>query len=82
MVRAGEQYSNSIRDEGVVCVGAKRVSDVTTHFQFKPLVDLPVRIYHWQYETSDIMATGQSLPKFPESEKRNQIRSQKCQLKK
>jgi 4-hydroxyphenylacetate 3-monooxygenase len=80
MIRTGEQYKDSTRDRRVVYVNRERLKDVTTHPQFKPLVDVRARIYDIQHEakTRDIMTIEQDVLKFLESQKR----SQKCQQKK
>ena len=61
MIRTGEQYKDSIRDRRVVYVNWERLKDVTTHPQFKPLVDVRARIYDMQHEaeTRDIMTIEQ-----------------------
>lgn len=38
MIRTGEQYKDSIRDNHEVYVNGERVKDVTAHPQFKPLL--------------------------------------------
>lgn len=48
MIRSGQQYRDSIRDGRRVWVNGERVKDVTTHPQFKPLVDIRARIYDMQ----------------------------------
>ncbi|MGR4000291.1 MAG: hypothetical protein OD811_00630, partial [Alphaproteobacteria bacterium] len=45
MIRNGEEYRDSIRDNREVYVNGERVRDVTTHPMFKPLVDIRARIY-------------------------------------
>ena len=80
MIRTGEQYKDSIRDRRVVYVNWERVKDVTTHPQFKPLIDVRARIYDLQHEAETIgevwsLYDGQDVLKFLETQKR----SQKCQ---
>jgi 4-hydroxyphenylacetate 3-monooxygenase len=61
MIRTGEEYRDSIRDTREVYMNGERVSDVTTHPQFKPLVDIRARIYDMQHEeeTRDLMTLEQ-----------------------
>jgi len=74
MIRTGEQYRESLRDDRVVYMDGERVKDVTTHPQFKPIVDVRARIYDMQHDAStrDVMtyeedgerfATGLQLPR-------------------
>ena len=73
MIRTGQQYKDSIRDGRRIWVNGERVSDVTTHPQFKPIVDIRARIFDMQHEEAhrDIMtvvengernALGSALP--------------------
>ncbi|MCB2128127.1 MAG: hypothetical protein KDE03_03390 [Rhodobacteraceae bacterium] len=73
MIRTGREYRDSIRDGREVCVNGERVSDVTTHPQFKPLADIRARIFGMAHEagTRDIVtvtrmgevnAVGDALP--------------------
>ena len=57
MIRTGEEYRESLRDDREVWMNGERVKDVTTHPMFKPLVDVRARIYDMQHDpaTSDIM---------------------------
>lgn len=59
MIRTGQQYKDSIRDGRRIWVNGERVDDVTTHPQFKPLVDIRARIFDMQHEAAhqDIMTT-------------------------
>ena len=50
MIRTGAQYRDSIRDGREVYINGERVRDVTTHPQFKPLVDIRARIYDMQHD--------------------------------
>ncbi len=73
MIRTGAEYRDSIRDNREVHMNGERVKDVTTHPQFKPLVDIRARIYDMQAEdrfretmtvsTGDgVNAIGNALP--------------------
>jgi 4-hydroxyphenylacetate 3-monooxygenase len=73
MIRTGEQYKDSIRDGREIHINGERVKDVTTHPQFKPLVDIRAQIYDMQHNaaTRDVMtvvedgevnAIGNALP--------------------
>jgi 4-hydroxyphenylacetate 3-monooxygenase len=57
MIRTGEQYRDSIRDEREVWINGERVKDVTRHPMFKPVVDIRARIYDMQHEPAfqDVM---------------------------
>jgi 4-hydroxyphenylacetate 3-monooxygenase len=50
MIRTGQQYRDSIRDGRQVWINGERVSDVTTHAMFRPLVDIRARMYDMQHE--------------------------------
>jgi 4-hydroxyphenylacetate 3-monooxygenase len=50
MIRTGTQYRDSIRDGRRVWINGERVTDVTTHPAFKPIVDIRARIYDMQHE--------------------------------
>ena len=45
MIRTGDDYRESIRDGRNVWIDGEKVSDVTTHPAFKPIVDVRARIY-------------------------------------
>ncbi len=73
MIRTGEQYKDSIRDNREIYINGEKVKDVTAHPQFKPLVDIRARIYDMQHDaaTRDVMtlvqngevnAVGNALP--------------------
>jgi hypothetical protein len=73
MIRTGEEYRASIRDDREVYIDGERVKDVTVHPSFKPIVDVRARIYDMQHEpaTRDVMtyeedgernAIGHKLP--------------------
>jgi hypothetical protein len=51
MIRAGEQYRDSIRDGRQVWINGERVKDVTAHPMFRPLVDVRARIYDMQHDS-------------------------------
>lgn len=61
MIRTGQQYKDSIRDGRRVWVNGERVSDVTTHPQFKPIVNIRARIFDMQHEAAhrDIMTVAE-----------------------
>ena len=61
MIRTGEQYRESIRGNREIYVNGEKVADVTTHPQFKPLVDIRARIYDMQHDegTRDVMTYAQ-----------------------
>ena len=61
MIRTGEQYRESIRGNREIYVNGEKVADVTTHPQFKPLVDIRARIYDMQHDeaTRDVMTCAQ-----------------------
>jgi 4-hydroxyphenylacetate 3-monooxygenase len=50
MIRTGTQYRDSIRDGRRVWINGERVTDVTFHPAFKPIVDIRARIYDMQHE--------------------------------
>ena len=50
MIRTGAQYRDSIRGNREIYINGERVSDVTTHPNFKPLVDIRARLYDMQHE--------------------------------
>ncbi|MCW2884753.1 MAG: 4-hydroxyphenylacetate 3-monooxygenase [Streptosporangiaceae bacterium] len=50
MIRTGDEYRESIRDGREVWINGERVTDVTTHPMFKPIVDVRARIYDLQHE--------------------------------
>jgi 4-hydroxyphenylacetate 3-monooxygenase len=61
MIRTGQQYLDSIRDQREVYVNGERVKDVTRHPTFKPLVDIRARIYDMQHQaaTRDLLSYHQ-----------------------
>ena len=58
MIRTGEEYRESLRDGREVWMSGERVHDVTTHPQFRPIVDARARIYDMAHEdaTRDVMS--------------------------
>lgn len=50
MIRTGEEYREGLRDGREIFMDGERVTDVTTHPQFKPVVDIRARIYDMQHE--------------------------------
>ncbi len=52
MIRTGEQYRESIRDDREIWINGERVKDVTRHPMFKPVVDIRARIYDMQHEAA------------------------------
>lgn len=61
MIRTGADYKDSIRDGRLVYMNGEKVADVTTHPQFKPLVDIRARIYDMAHDpaTRDAMTVTQ-----------------------
>ncbi len=57
MIRTGEQYRDSLRDDREVWIDGERVKDITKHPSFKPIVDVRARIYDLAHEdaTRDVM---------------------------
>ena len=52
MIRTGQQYLDSIRDDREVYIDGERVKDVTRHPMLKPLIDIRARIYDMQHEAA------------------------------
>ena len=50
MIRTGDEYRASLRDGREVWMSGERVTDVTTHPQFRPIVDARARIYDMAHE--------------------------------
>lgn len=50
MIRTGEQYRGSIRDDREVYIDGDRVRDVTRHPMLKPLIDIRAGIYDMQHD--------------------------------
>ncbi len=61
MIRTGDQYRDSIRDNREVFINGERVKDVTRHPMFRPLVDIRARIYDMAHDpaTRDVMTVVQ-----------------------
>src|SRR5438270_2190308 len=58
MIRSGDEYRASIRDGREVWMNGERITDVTAHPAFRPLVDARARIYDMAHDpaTSDLMS--------------------------
>ena len=58
MIRTGDQYRDSIRDDRDVWIDGQKVDDVPNHPAFKPIVDARARIYDLAHEqaTRDVMS--------------------------
>lgn len=58
MLRTGDQYRESLRDDRQVWIDGERVKDVTKHPAFKPIVDVRARIYDMAHEARyrDVMS--------------------------
>jgi 4-hydroxyphenylacetate 3-monooxygenase len=52
MIRTGEQYLDSIRDNREVYINGERVRDMTRNPMLKPLIDIRARIYDMQHEAA------------------------------
>jgi 4-hydroxyphenylacetate 3-monooxygenase len=52
MIRTGNQYLESIRDDREVYINGRRVKDVTEDAMMKPLIDIRARIYDMQHDAS------------------------------
>ncbi|MEM7207811.1 MAG: 4-hydroxyphenylacetate 3-hydroxylase family protein [Pseudomonadota bacterium] len=67
MIRTGDDYRESLRDGREVYMNGERVEDVTTHPQFKPLIDVRARIYDMQHDaaTHDVMTFEEDGERFP-----------------
>ena len=50
MLRTGDEYRDSIRDDRQVWMNGERIKDVTSHPAFKPIVDVRARIYDMAHE--------------------------------
>jgi 4-hydroxyphenylacetate 3-monooxygenase len=50
MIRTGDEYREGLRDGREIWIDGERVSDVTVHPAFKPIVDVRARIYDMQHE--------------------------------
>ncbi len=58
MIRTGDEYRESLRDGRVVYMDGERITDVTTHPAFTPIVDVRARIYDMAHDpaTAAIMS--------------------------
>ena len=50
MLRTGDEYRDSLRDDREVWIKGERVADVPTHPSFRPIVDVRARIYDMAHE--------------------------------
>ncbi|MEM7070955.1 MAG: 4-hydroxyphenylacetate 3-hydroxylase family protein [Pseudomonadota bacterium] len=66
MIRTGDAYRESLRDGREVYMDGVRVDDVTTHPQFKPLIDIKARVYDMQHEakTQNILSFEKNAERF------------------
>src|SRR5450432_3274645 len=52
MIRTGQQYLDSIRDDREVYINGERVKDVTRNPMLRPMIDIRARIYDMQHEAA------------------------------
>jgi len=69
MIRSGEEYRAGLRDGREIWIDGERVTDVTTHPAFKPIVDVRARMYDMQHEAAyqerlTYLENGERLTKF------------------
>jgi 4-hydroxyphenylacetate 3-monooxygenase len=69
MIRTGQHYLESIRDDRQVYINGERVKDITRHPAFRPLIDIRARIYDMQHE----LATQDALTYVAEPDERHAI---------
>ena len=50
MIRTGEEYRNSLDDGREVWINGKKVQDICSHPQIKPIIDVRARIYDMQHD--------------------------------
>jgi 4-hydroxyphenylacetate 3-monooxygenase len=50
MLRTGQQYKDGLQDGREIWIDGERVTDVTTHKAFKPIVDVKARMYDIAHE--------------------------------
>ncbi len=50
MIRTGAAYKDGLRDGREIWMDGERVTDVTTHAAFKPIVDIKARMYDLHHE--------------------------------
>src|SRR5215471_18397297 len=77
MIRTGKQYLHSIRDSRQIWINGEKVTDVTAHPMFRPIVDVRARIYDMQHEprfaealsylseAGEVCAIALKLPRSP-----------------
>lgn len=67
MIRTGNEYRASLQDGREVYMNGARVEDITSHSQFKPLIDVRARIYDMQHEaaTQEVMTFEMNNERFP-----------------
>ena len=60
MIRTGDEYRDSIKDNREVFMNGERVKDVTSHPMFKPLIDIRARMYDMAHDpaTRDVMTVA------------------------
>ncbi len=74
MIRTGDEYRDSLRDDRTVFINGERVRDVTVHPMFRPLVDIRARIYDMAHDPAtapvmtvvqdgEVNAVGNALPR-------------------
>ena len=52
MIRTGEEYRAGLRDGREIWIDGERVTDVTTHAAFKPIVDAKARMYDLSHDAA------------------------------
>ncbi|MBS7538927.1 4-hydroxyphenylacetate 3-hydroxylase family protein [Ancylobacter lacus] len=68
MIRTGDEYRNGLRDGREVWIDGERVTDITGHAAFKPIIDVKARMYDMAHE-----AAYQDRLTYVEDNKRNTI---------
>src|SRR5579872_3461810 len=68
MIRTGNQYLESIRDDRAVFLNGRRVLDVTQEPMLKPLIDIRAKIYDLQHA-----AETRALLSYEEGGERNAV---------
>ena len=66
MIRTGDEYRESLRDDRSVWINGEKVTDVTNHPQMKPIIDVRAGIYDMQHaaETQDAMTYEENGERF------------------
>ncbi|BCJ90655.1 4-hydroxyphenylacetate 3-monooxygenase oxygenase component [Terrihabitans soli] len=69
MIRTGDEYRAGLRDGREIWIDGERVSDVTKHPAFKPIVDIRSRMYDMQHDAKykdrlTYQENGETLTKF------------------